>query len=94
MLSFFRLYNIQFKEVKILWGPGTVGCGSRSEYEGGGRCPDNPPINSAKPCNEVSKSTNCPLITKHNDLIYHIFLLHRISFTPVSTGGLCPYQLL
>ena len=33
VLSSFRLYNIQFKTVKILWGPG-------AGYEGRG--PDNP----------------------------------------------------
>ena len=33
MLSVFRLYHIQFKEVKILWGP---------DVRAGGRGPDNP----------------------------------------------------
>ena len=60
----------------------------------GGRGLDNPPINSANPYNEVSKSTYCPLIAKHNDRNYYIFVLHHISFASVSTGGLCLYQLL
>ena len=60
----------------------------------GGRGQDNPPINSAKPYDEVSKSTNCPLITKHNDHNYYIFVFYRISFASVSPGGLFLYQLL
>ena len=58
--------------------------GSRSlDWRIGGQRPDNPTINSAKPYDEVSKSTNCPLIAKHNDRNYHIFVLHRISFASV-----------
>lgn len=60
----------------------------------GARGADNPPINSAKPYDEASNSTNCPLIAKHSDRNYHIFVLHRISFASVSTGGLCLYQVI
>ena len=49
-----------------------------------GQRPDNPPINSTKPYDEVSKSTNCPLIAKHSNWNYHIFALYRISFASVS----------
>ena len=54
-----------------------------------GQRPDNLPINSAKPYDEVSKSTNCPLIAKPNDRNYHIFVLHHISFASV-----CNYFVL
>ena len=56
--------------------------------------PNNPPTDSAKPYDEVSKSTNYLVIANHNDRNYHIFALHCISFASITTGGLCLYQLL
>ena len=40
VLSSFRLYNIYFKKVEILWGPGAEGRGP--DMRAGGRGPDNP----------------------------------------------------
>ena len=102
MLSSFRLYYVQINEVKILWGGlggvrvGAVVQGTDMRARGWG--PNNPPTDSAKPYDEVSKSTNHLVIANHNDRNYHIFAhifaLHRISFASISTGGLCLYQLL
>ena len=52
--------------------------------EFGGRGPDNPPINRAKPYDEVSKPTICPLISKNNDCNYRIFVLHGIGIVSIS----------
>ena len=39
MLSSYKLYYVQFKEAKILWGPEARGWGPEAGYEGWG--PDN-----------------------------------------------------
>ena len=61
----------------------------RLDWWTGVQRPDNPPINTAKPYDEVSKSTNCPLIVKHNDRKDHKFVPHHISFASV-----CNYFVL